>query len=313
MTEVSVELAVLALLGLFVVSLVGGLLPQVVKSRLSNSKSFLRVADVCAAGILASAAFVHLLPDATESLQILNTDYPAAGAFVLVGATAMYFLDVFAHPGNSGYVLAVALSGHALIEGLALGASAVKHNTFSTILFAILFHKAFGAFALSSALVGAGVESHECAACALIFALVTPLGALTALIFVRQALEEHSGKLVSAVLTAVSAGIFAYIALAELLPDKHSNASENDMQKTQKQQQQQQELPLTVKSTTYGSTKITTTSKPSNKQSRELICACNSILNRNRYSDETRPVSEKLCACVFLTSASAMSVLARWT
>ncbi len=304
MAEVSVQLAAISLLALFTVSLVGGLLPQVLKNRLADSRAFLRLADVFAAGILAAAAFVHLLPDATESLEALENDFPLAGALALGGATGMYLLDLFAAPSNSGYVLATALSLHALVEGLALGAAAKRENTFNTILLAILLHKAFGAFALSSALVGSGVQSHECAACALAFASATPAAALAALVFVREALEDRSGNLVSATLTAVSAGIFAYIAFGELLPNRHSHAPSTPSD--------EQHLPLTK---TYGATGAAV--KRSIRYAcqfcrGELMCACNSALNYAKHAD-THVVSEKLSAAVFLISATGMTVLAKWT
>lgn len=123
------------------------------------------------------------------------------------------------HHPNSGLVMAVGLSMHAIGDGLAIGAATASGETSISILvaFGVLVHRVPAALSL-------GVfSSHENATSTslwgglLLFALATPAGAITAY-FV---LDNASGSLVGIVLL-FSAGTFIYVTTVDTLPSIHN-------------------------------------------------------------------------------------------
>ncbi len=268
-------LASISLSGLFVISLAGTLLPLVLARRLRSNALF-PLADSFAAGVLCSAAFIHLLPDANEILQQLKVDYPIGGALAVAGATAVLVIDSCSttpSPRHTTYVLASALIVHALLEGLALGASALRRHTFAAILVAVLLHKAFAAMSLGAALASADVPKRTITTVAVVFAATTPASAISALALVRNILQPTQARIVSAVLTALSAGVFAYVALAELLQHR-----------------------------AHAATSVAHSPLPP-------PCAYGSV---ETNSAPKRP-NEQLRAGVFVFAAAVMSILALWT
>ncbi len=123
------------------------------------------------------------------------------------------------HHPNSGLVMAVGLSMHAIGDGLAIGAATASGETSISILvaFGVLVHRVPAALSL-------GVfSSHENATSTslwgglLLFALATPAGAITAY-FV---LDNVSGSSVGIVLL-FSAGTFIYVTTVDTLPSIHN-------------------------------------------------------------------------------------------
>jgi zinc transporter ZupT len=123
--------------------------------------------------------------------------------------------------GFFGYVLAAALSFHSLMEGMALGASRPSQSQFLALLAAILTHKFFAAFALGNSLsiAASTIQGKKPAMSAAVgFALTTPIGAIFGMALSSSILPQ-AGRVVSAGLSSVSAGIFLYIALVELVAE----------------------------------------------------------------------------------------------
>jgi solute carrier family 39 (zinc transporter), member 1/2/3 len=118
-------------------------------------------------------------------------------------------------------MLAAALSFHSLMEGLTLGVSQRSRRQFLALLVAILAHKFFAAFALGISLSSAAstpAGRRAALHAAVVFALTTPVGAAAGLC-VSSALLPRAATAVCAGLGAVSAGIFVYIALVELVAE----------------------------------------------------------------------------------------------
>lgn len=300
-------LAFTSLSGLFVVSLSGALLPIVLARRFGKYAIF-PIADSFAAGILCSAAFIHLLPDATEELQPLNIKYPVAGALAVFGAIGVHLLDVCStstSTNHTSYVLASALTVHALLEGLALGAGALKQHTFIAIFAAILLHKAFAAMSLGAALSSSSLSKRSYFIIAVVFAAVTPLSALSALLLVRNILVPSHARFVSASLTAVSAGVFAYVALAELLQNRaHATTSLSNLPSSSS--------PSSSSSShNYDSIHI--------NRGHESIPLTNNYAKLNTHStpnastNRMNQPSESLRATVFVAAAIIMAILGLWT
>lgn len=123
------------------------------------------------------------------------------------------------HHPNSGLVMAVGLSMHAIGDGLAIGAATASGETSISILvaFGVLVHRVPAALSLGI------FSSHENATSTsiwgglLLFALATPAGAITAY-FV---LDNVSGSSVGIVLL-FSAGTFIYVTTVDTLPSIHN-------------------------------------------------------------------------------------------
>lgn len=214
--EFALGWAMFALASLFVVSLFAAVMPLALRQKLPPSHPFFRISDAFAAGVLVAAAMVHLLPDAAESLP---DNFPFTEALAVVGAGLMYALDVLTANTSSSYILATALGGHSVLEGLALGAAAGAGRValFSEVYLAIALHKAFAAFALGATLAADAIPKREASLICLAFAAASPVAAIAALIVVRYAVAAQQTGVVTGALTSLSAGVFLYIAFAELL------------------------------------------------------------------------------------------------
>jgi len=223
-------------------------------------KYLFRYGNAVAAGVLGSAGFVHMFPDATETLsEVYDTKFPVAGVIALAGTQMMFIMDnvlqtkavrdclpfdtngylpdeiitqVEGPPtrkqkqktqGLVMYMLFAALSFHSIFEGLAMGANARFADKFYAILWAILAHKFFAALALGISLArnSKQLSLNRRIILAVFFSIMTPLGALIGL-YLGTAYETGSvrAKSVRGSLTAFSAGIFIYVCLVEIVADE---------------------------------------------------------------------------------------------
>jgi zinc transporter ZupT len=174
------------------------------------------------AGVLLSAAFLHMLP---ASIPTLGT---ATGAFVLLGYLVMTLLERFtmAHPCGEdhcpnhriGLVAFLGLSVHSVIAGMALGVGlrgAGDVSVTAALFAAILVHKVPETLALMGLLLATGWTRGQMISGLLIFSAIGPIGILLA-----SFLDQTTPGLLSAAL-AVSTGTFIYIASSDLLPQLH--------------------------------------------------------------------------------------------
>lgn len=174
------------------------------------------------AGVLLSAAFLHMMPEAAESLG------PSMGAFVLLGFLLMVCIDRFtmAHPCGEehcpshriGTVAFFGLSVHSVLSGLALGVGLAEHVELSTavaMLAAILVHKIPETLALMGLFRTSRWNGRRMVTFLLFFACMGPAGILVG---------GWSGlfpERTFGAAMAVSAGTFLYIACSDLLPHLH--------------------------------------------------------------------------------------------
>lgn len=187
-------------------------------------------------GIFLGAVFLHLLPMVSHLAVELREHAGQTGHehhghaadvspwfFVLVGVLAVYLSEVlFLGKGNGkdrsrhrtvGYAALLGLSVHAFVTGVGLGVTRVEGDGHS-LLIAMVAHKAFEAFSLSTVLQLAAFQRRTWAKILIAFALVTPAGML-----LGQMLADDLPEYGVAVLTALAAGTFLYVALCELLPE----------------------------------------------------------------------------------------------
>ena len=114
------------------------------------------------------------------------------------------------------YMLVAAMGFHAFFEGLALGLM----NDFSGSLgffAAIIFHKWAEAAAIGISFLTSGTKKLPTLISLGVFSALTPLGVATGIVF-----SEADDK-IKAILMAVSAGTFLYIAIAEILSEEFSS------------------------------------------------------------------------------------------
>lgn len=250
----TVLLALISLTAIFASALMGGLAPLLVST---PSARLMRLGNSFAAGILASVALVHLLPAAHDAVLAARgpRPFPLDGAATLAGTCAVFLLDIVLRArtrptmtssedepllpskrnGHLGVaaVLAGSLCVHAIVEGLSLGAMLSDSRRFAMISAAVLAHKVFAALALGSSLAGAVEKSVEgrqeakraALATAVLFACLTPLGALVGVLLVSVA--GFQATLGAALLNCVSAGVFVYVALVDLLAEELRAVSES--------------------------------------------------------------------------------------
>ena len=207
-----------------------------------TEKSLHRLTGI-ASGLLLSSALLVVLPEGFH--MVSGSDGLAYSPLVLGTAVASGFICMLilegmglshaiheehhdhqvghghghVHHPQSGLVMAIGLSMHAIADGLAIGAATASGETSISLLvaFGVLVHRVPAALSL-------GVfSSHETATRKsiwgglLLFALATPAGAIGAYF----ALDNASGSLVGVVLL-FSAGTFIYVTTVDALPSIHN-------------------------------------------------------------------------------------------
>jgi len=114
------------------------------------------------------------------------------------------------------FVLMIALSVHALFEGLALGLCPTFRDTFNIVI-AIVIHKAAAASSLGIALVKTFDEDFMLVRWLIFtFALASPIGVLIGMLVAGQ------GEIIQIIFTSLAAGSFVYIACSEVIVSEFS-------------------------------------------------------------------------------------------
>lgn len=172
------------------------------------------------AGILLSAALLHLLPQAAGSLG------EKAGLPVLLGFLLLYLMEKFmmTHPCPSGdcqihrldISALIGLSIHSLTTGLALGSGMKIPQLGMVVFLAVFLHKIPETLSLTVLLIKERWKTKTILMVILIFSLLVPIGALIVLIF-YQSIDQ----IMLDYFIAFSAGIFLYIAVDDMMPEVH--------------------------------------------------------------------------------------------
>ena len=123
-------------------------------------------------------------------------------------------LDGDARHRMVGLATMVGLSLHAFTDGLGLSAGHEAEGLRDALTAAVLSHKAIGGFSLGAALMLARLERRRVMTLLVIFAAVTPLGAILRV----AAFPDLSPEWLEP-MTAFAAGTFLYVALCDLLPE----------------------------------------------------------------------------------------------
>jgi zinc transporter 1/2/3 len=200
-----------------------------------------------AAGVFLGAGLIHMLPGANEAWQALGWSYPigfllAAMGFVLMLLVEHVLLPESAHEmlhapsmerfehgagterasAFTAYVVLVALSVHALVEGLALGAESELAGVL-VIFLAIVAHKLSEGFALGVSLVRHPMPAARAWRLLALFSLATPIGIALGTA-AGTTLEGATRLAFEAGFLSLAAGTFAYVATLDILRDEPHDA-----------------------------------------------------------------------------------------
>jgi zinc and cadmium transporter len=218
-------------LGILLVALVGGSVPLFLRW----GERGLHTALALSTGIFLGAVFLHFLPE-LSGLRLTPPDPAHAGhdhghggdvwlwLFVLVGVLGVYLVESLVlrthdhdelHRHRSvGWAALLGMSVHALTTGIGYGATRNDDEISAAMLTAILAHKGFEAFSLTTVFQLAEFTGRRLIALVVAFALVTPAG-----ILLGDALTATLGHSGTVILTALAAGTFLYVCLCELLSE----------------------------------------------------------------------------------------------
>lgn len=204
--------------------------------RLTSWKSSdvaIRLANAFAGGVFLGAALIHMLPDARENFERIfdKMDYPH---FMLLGGIAFLLillidkvvtLPHFSHAGQDHdggaaypYVLALLLSIHSVITGIALGLEQHLASAIA-ILVAVLAHKSIAAMALGISLIREKIDEHRSRVLLWTFYTTTPGGIVLGTLVSNQ-LEGPTQAAVEGLFDAIAGGSFLYISVVDILVEE---------------------------------------------------------------------------------------------
>ncbi|HEX7878210.1 MAG TPA: ZIP family metal transporter [Candidatus Eisenbacteria bacterium] len=219
------QLPVYSLL-LFAAAAFGGLLPTLRPELTKKSRAFILS---LASGLLLGTAFLHMLP---EAVNIVGASVVVA---VLVGFVSLLLLEKFVmvhpceemgchfhHLGTSAFL---GISLHSFMDGVALGASLSDAGLSLVVFGAILLHEIPCGFSLGSLLVLGRRDRGRVIALILLYAIMTPLGAILTWLLSLQLPPTTAGWALG-----FSAGNFLFVATADLLPQLHLHERANRRQ-----------------------------------------------------------------------------------
>ncbi|MFK7785484.1 MAG: ZIP family metal transporter [Crocinitomicaceae bacterium] len=178
---------ILTILALIISVPLGGLFVALL-DRKSNGQ-IIKLMLAFSGGFLLSLAFIHFIPELYEH------SHAKVGIYILVGFLIQLILEFFSGGIEHGHIhtskeekfpiaLVIALSAHALLEGIPLGtelagieiATSHHHGGESGLLTGILLHRFPVAIALATVLFTSGISKSKVWFTLGIFALTTPLG-----------------------------------------------------------------------------------------------------------------------------------------
>nr|GMD33056.1 zinc transporter 5-like [Ipomoea batatas] len=223
-----------AIASILVASALGVSFPVLGKSAvpaLSPERNLFFIIKAFAAGVILSTGFIHVLPDAFESLTspCLKENpwgkFPFSGFVAMVAAIATLIVDtnlaVWVKQLKMSHshimVLELGIIVHSVIIGIAVGASE-SPQTIRPLVAALTFHQFFEGMGLGGCIAQAKFKTRAVALMAFFFSLTTPIGIAIGL-GITNVYDENSptALIVEGILNSASAGILIYMALVDLL------------------------------------------------------------------------------------------------
>ncbi|PWL28829.1 MAG: ZIP family metal transporter [Fluviicola sp. XM-24bin1] len=205
-------------LGIILLGLIGSVLlggGLVLRLRQEQNTQLIKILLAFSGGFLLSIAFIHFIPELYEHSEL------QIGIFILVGFLVQLFLEFFSGGIEHGHThkhegaklpiaLLIALSVHAIIEGIPIGtqlagletATAHHHGEDHTLFLGILFHRLPVAIALMTLLTRAKVGTAKSWIYLTFFALTTPIGLFIGL-FSGHAVEGFDFNILLAIVVGM--------------------------------------------------------------------------------------------------------------
>ena len=237
------------LITILVAGAIGAAIPLLRRGS-STHEYLLGWGNAFAAGVFLAAGLVHMLPDANRTWITLGYDYPMAFALAGFAFSSMLLVEhvllpehaheeVHAPSGErfariaetnlhdahadspealSAYAVLTALSIHALLAGLALGAEPDLSRAL-VISLAIVAHKSAAGFALGVSLARSALPARQAWTLVILFASATPLGGLLGALL-GENVEGDLGAILEASFLSIAAGTFIYVATFDILRDE---------------------------------------------------------------------------------------------
>lgn len=224
---------VLSLLAVGIVSVISLIGLATLSMRQEFLKRVLYILISLAAGALLGDAFIHLIPEVFAEVEALT-----ASIFILAGFFSFFMLEKFLHWHHShgdeeyspehakihpvGHMVLISDGLHNFVDGLAIGAAfLVSPEIGIATTIAIALHEIpqeIGEFGL---LIHAGFSRTKAL-------LMNFVSALTAFLGVGLAFWLSGfGEMAAPLIAAFTAGMFIYIAAADLVPELHKTTSGN--------------------------------------------------------------------------------------
>ena len=175
-------------------------------------------------GVVLTAAFTHLLPEAYEITRYsFGVVLATIIAYYIVEHTIAIHTckedECEVHP--MGIPAFIGITTHSLIDGIVIGVSFEADFTMGFITaVAVILHKFPVGITITSILVHSGFKRVRILALGWVVALATVVGAVGAYMFVRTVEQDILG-----IMLAFSAGSFIYIGASDLLPETHKKMS----------------------------------------------------------------------------------------
>jgi solute carrier family 39 (zinc transporter), member 1/2/3 len=199
---------------------------------------FFSLGNALGGGVFLGAGLIHLLPDAIDNFSGLlgpDFDYPLASLICAAGFLLILLIEKVIVGGDEErlaaeasrsddamlpYVLALVLSVHSLIAGMALGAES-QLATSVALFIAIIAHKGVAAFALGVSLERGAVRRSRSIGIVTLFSVMTPLGILAGagLGALLSGAAEHWFE---GTFDALAAGTFLYVAVVDIIGGEFS-------------------------------------------------------------------------------------------
>lgn len=217
------------------VGLTAGLAPVLTDAK-ARYERFFSLGNALGGGVFLGAGLIHLLPDAIDNFGTLlgpGLTYPLASLIcaagflvvlliekVIVGVDEDRFADAIGQNAFAPYVLALVLSVHSVIVGIALGMES-QAVTSAALFLAIMAHKGVAAFALGTSLRRGGIARARSTGLIAMFASMTPLGIVLGA-HAGTVLTNNGAQWFEGVFDALAAGTFLYIAVMDIVQDEFS-------------------------------------------------------------------------------------------
>jgi zinc and cadmium transporter len=213
-----------SILSVVVVSLISfvGVLTLVTRFKAENR--FLAFLVSFAAGALLGDVFIHLLPE----LAAKNKFNPETSAYILVAIILLFIIEKYIHWHHHGteadhvmhaqpfvFTNLIGDALHNLIDGMVItGSYLLDFRLGLATTIAVVLHEIPQEFADFGVLIYGGLTSRKALFYNFLSALAALLGAIIVLVFGSSAHAE-------AILVALGAGSFIYLAAADLIPEIH--------------------------------------------------------------------------------------------